>query len=85
MLIYHDHDKILWIDLDAYKKFGFGAVVFHTSPNKKIAKKKMPFQIFLVANSIFIPPSHPSQEKLLVYRARDSGLCMSNTESLPCR
>lgn len=30
-LIYHNPDKALWIDLDASKKFGFGAVAFHTA------------------------------------------------------
>ena len=35
-LVYHDPDKTLWIDLDASKEFGFGAVVFHTSTNENL-------------------------------------------------
>lgn len=34
-LIYHDPNKILWINLDASKKFEFRAVIFHISTNKK--------------------------------------------------
>ena len=33
--VQHDQDKILWIDLNAFKKFGFGAVVFHTKTNDR--------------------------------------------------
>ena len=41
-LIHHDPDKILWIDLDAFKEFGFGAVVFHTFPNEELPEEKWP-------------------------------------------
>lgn len=41
-LIHHDPDKILWIDLDASKQFGFGEVVFHTSPNEELPEGKCP-------------------------------------------
>ena len=35
-LVHHDQKKILWIDLDASKEFGFGAVVFHTASNEAL-------------------------------------------------
>lgn len=34
ILVHHDPDKILWIDLDASKEFGFGVVIFHTKANE---------------------------------------------------
>ena len=33
-LVYHNPDKVLWIDLDASKEFGFGAILFHTISGK---------------------------------------------------
>lgn len=83
-LVHHDPNKILWINLDASKEFGFGAVVFYTFPNEQLLKGKWPFKVLLAANSISIPPSHPSREKLLAHRAGNSGLCMGNTESPAC-
>lgn len=47
MLIHHDLNKILWIDLNAFKKFGFEAVVFYISPNKKLLERKWPSRSFL--------------------------------------
>lgn len=44
----------------------------------------MAFQVLLAANFIPIPTFHLSQEKLLAYKARDSGLCIDNTESPTC-
>ncbi len=41
-LIHHDSDKILWIDIDVSKEFGFGEVVFHTSPNEELPEGKWP-------------------------------------------
>ena len=35
-LIHYNLNKILWINLNVSKEFGFGAVVFHTSPNKEL-------------------------------------------------
>ena len=35
-LVYHDPGKVLWIDLDASKEFGFGAILFHTASNKAL-------------------------------------------------
>lgn len=35
-LVHHNPDKILWIDLDASKEFGFGAIVFHTASNEAL-------------------------------------------------
>ena len=46
-LVHHNPDKILWIDLDAFKKFGFGAVVFHTSPNEELPEGKWPSRFSL--------------------------------------
>lgn len=36
--VHHNSDKTLWIDLDASKKFSFGAVVFYTSFDKTLFK-----------------------------------------------
>ena len=41
-LVYYNPDKTLWIDLDASKKFGFGAVIIHTSTNDKLAQGHWP-------------------------------------------
>lgn len=46
-LVHHDPDKILWIDLDASKEFGFEAVVFHTSSNEKLPEGKWPSRFSL--------------------------------------
>ena len=32
--VHHNLEKVLWIDLDASKEFGFGAIVFHTAANE---------------------------------------------------
>lgn len=39
-LVHHNLDKTLWIDLDASKEFGFGAVVFHSIPDKLLPDKR---------------------------------------------
>lgn len=39
-LIHYDFNKILWIDPNAFKEFGFGVVVFHTFPNEELPKEK---------------------------------------------
>ena len=31
MLVYYLLDRVLWIDLDAFKEFGFGIIMFHTN------------------------------------------------------
>ena len=41
-LVHHNPDKTLWIDLDASKEFGFGAVIFHTSTNDKFLQGRWP-------------------------------------------
>ena len=41
-LVYHDPDKTLWIDLDASKEFGFGAVVFHISTDENLPQGRWP-------------------------------------------
>lgn len=41
-LVHHDLDKILWIDLDTSKEFGFGAVVFHTSTGENLPQGRWP-------------------------------------------
>ena len=35
-LVHHDPEKVLWIDLDASKKFDFEAIIFHTASNKAL-------------------------------------------------
>lgn len=41
-LVHHDPEKVLWIDLDASKEFGFGAIVFHTTSNKALSEGRWP-------------------------------------------
>ena len=41
-LVHYDLDKVFWIDLDASKKFGFGAMVFYTISNEAIPKGRWP-------------------------------------------
>ena len=41
-LVHHDPDKVLWIDLDVSKEFGFRAIVFHTISNEAIPKGRWP-------------------------------------------
>ena len=41
-LVHHNPDKVLWIDLDASKEFGFKAIFFHTISNKAIPKGRWP-------------------------------------------
>ena len=40
--MHHDPEKVLWIDLDASKEFGFGAIVFHTASNKVLLEGRWP-------------------------------------------
>lgn len=39
-LVHNNPDKVLWIDLDASKKFGFGAVAFHDTKRSSLPKGK---------------------------------------------
>ncbi len=41
-LVHHDPGKILWIDLDASKEFGFGAMIFHTTSNETLLEGRWP-------------------------------------------
>ena len=41
-LVNHDPGKILWIDLDASKEFGFGAIVFYTAANEALPEGRWP-------------------------------------------
>ncbi len=41
-LVHHNPEKILWIDLDASKEFGFGAMVFHTTSGETIPEGRWP-------------------------------------------
>lgn len=41
-LAHHDPNKTLWIDLDASKEFGFGAVLFHARTDKELPEGKWP-------------------------------------------
>lgn len=43
-LVHYNPNKILWIDLDASKKFGFGAVIFHTKANKHLLEDHWSFR-----------------------------------------
>ena len=56
-LIHHNPEKILWIDLDTSKKFGFGAIVFHTAANETLPEGRWPFttsvQLVLFLSRLF--------------------------------
>ena len=41
-LVHHNPEKVLWIDLNASKEFGFGAIVFHTASNKAFSEGHWP-------------------------------------------
>lgn len=41
-LAHHDPNKTLWIDLDASKEFGFGAVLFHARTDEVLPEGKWP-------------------------------------------
>ncbi len=40
--MHHDPNKLLWIDLNASKEFGFGVIVFHTISGKAIQEGRWP-------------------------------------------
>ena len=40
--MHHNPKKILWIDLDASKEFGFGAIVFYTASDEAILEGRWP-------------------------------------------
>lgn len=42
ILVHHNPEKTLWIDLDASKEFGFGAMVFHTASNEVVPEGRWP-------------------------------------------
>lgn len=42
MLVHHNPDRVLWIDLDASKEFGFGAVGFHAVTEDALPQGKWP-------------------------------------------
>lgn len=37
-LVHYNPDRVLWIDLDASKEFGFGSIVFHVAKDQLFAK-----------------------------------------------
>ena len=37
-LVHHNPKKVLWINLDTSKKFGFGAIIFYTAANKTLSE-----------------------------------------------
>ena len=47
ILIHHYPNKILWINLDIFKEFGFKAVVFYTFPNEELPEEKWPSRFSL--------------------------------------
>lgn len=45
MLIHHDLSRNLWIDLDAFKEFGFEAIFFHIKQGEEeVPKGKWPLK-----------------------------------------
>ena len=46
-LVHHNANKTLWIDLDASKEFGFGAVAFHTARKNVLLEGKWPFNTLM--------------------------------------
>lgn len=45
--MYHDPEKVLWIELEASKEFGFGAVVFYTNSNEALPEGRWPSTILV--------------------------------------
>lgn len=45
-LVYYYSNKTLWIDLDASKEFGFGAVIFHIAIDKALPNRRWPSKSF---------------------------------------
>lgn len=43
ILVHHNLEKIFWIDLDAFKKFSFRAIIFYTTFGKTIPKRRWPY------------------------------------------
>lgn len=43
-LAHHDPNKILWIDLNASKEFGFGAVIFHINEENELTEGTWPLK-----------------------------------------
>ena len=41
-LVHHNPEKIFWIDLEASKEFGFGAIIFHTAANETLSERRWP-------------------------------------------
>ncbi len=58
-LVHYNPEKILWIDLDASKEFGFGAMVFHTTSGETISEERWPsantIQPILFLSRLFAP------------------------------
>lgn len=40
--MHHNPEKTLWIDLDPFKEFGFGVVVFHTTTDENLSNRHWP-------------------------------------------
>ena len=43
ILVHHNADKTLWINLDEFKKFGFGIVAFYTAEEDVLPEGKWSF------------------------------------------
>lgn len=39
-MVYHNLDKVFWINLDAFKESGFGTIVFHIKTNNILLERK---------------------------------------------
>ena len=61
-LVYHNADKIFWIDLDASKEFRFGAVAFHTAGGDILPGGKWPSNI-LIQPILFLSRLFTAAEK----------------------
>ncbi len=58
-LVHYDSDKILWIDLDGSKEFGFGVVVFPTKTNERFLEGRWPsrssIRLVIFLSQLLIP------------------------------
>lgn len=39
-MVYHDLEKILWINLDAFKEFDFEVIIFYMAANKTFSEER---------------------------------------------
>lgn len=46
-MVYHDLEKILWINLDAFKEFDFEVIIFYMAANKTFSEERWSFTILV--------------------------------------